>query len=165
MSGDELKPVAKPVDWDELYDGKFLKAGELKGRKVTLTIKSVDIYELEGKDGPERRGVISFKERPKLIALNKINGLCLKAMFGRELPKWEGKRVTIYPDTVKEAGAMKGEPCIRIWGSPELAHDTDVVIQLRKRRPYTMTMHRVTPEQRRPDAPSATSSQREPGDD
>jgi hypothetical protein len=162
MSGDELKPVAKPIDWDELYDGKFLKAGELKGQRVTLTIKSVDIYELEGKKGPERRGVISFDERPKLIALNKINGLCLRAMFGRLLAKWEGKRITIFPDVVKEAGAMQGDPCIRIWGSPELSNDLDVVIQLRKRKPYTMTMHKIGgAAERKPPPPTA----REPGDD
>jgi len=141
---EDLKPLAaKPVDWDELYDGAFLKAGEMKGKRVTLTIKSVDLYELEGAKGKQKRGVMSFQERPKLLALNKINGICLKAMFGRLVQKWEGKRVTIFPDVVKEAGAMQGDPCIRIYGSPELAHDLDVVIQLRKRKPYTLTMHKV----------------------
>jgi len=165
---EDLKPLAKPVDWDELYDGAFLKAGELKGKKFTLTIKSVDLYELEGAKGAQKRGVLSFKETPKLVALNKINGICLKALFGRLVQEWEGKRVTIFPDVVKEAGAMQGDPCIRIYGSPELAHDLDVVIQLRKRKPYTLTMHKVVaagggkapPTQ----APPATST-REPGDD
>jgi hypothetical protein len=143
MSADDLKPIGKPVDWDELYEGRFLKAGQLKGQKVTLTIESVDMYMLEGKKGPEKKGVLAFKERPKLISLNKINGLCLRAMFGRDVTQWEGKRITIFPDVVKEAGAMQGDLCIRIWGSPEIAHDLDVPIQLRKRKPYTLTMHKV----------------------
>jgi hypothetical protein len=155
---DELKPLAKPTDWDELYDGAFLKAGDLKGRKFTLTIKSVDLYELEGAKGKEKRGVIAFKETPKLIALNKINGLCLKAMFGRLVQAWVGKRVTIFPDVVKEAGAMQGEPCIRLWGSPEIAHDTDVTIQLRKRKPYFLTMHKVV-------VGAKSDAAREPGAD
>lgn len=167
MSADDLKPIGKPTDWDELYDGKFLKAGELKGRQVTLTVKSVDIYELEGKDGPEKRGVVAFEKTPKLIALNKINGLCLKALFGRNPQQWVGKRVTIFPDVVKEAGAMRGEPCIRIHGSPDLAHDMDVSIQLRKRKPYTLTMHKVVAGGGAKAAPpaEAQAAPREPGDD
>ena len=159
MAAEELKALAKPIDWDELYPGKFLKSGELKGRKFTLTIKAVDAYEIDG----EVRGGISFKETPKLIALNKINGLCLRAMFGRKVQEWVGKRVTIYPDVVKEAGKMQGEPCIRCWGSPDIAHDLDVSIELRRRRPYTMTMHKVT----KANASGAATEgrPREPGDE
>jgi len=160
---EELKPLAKPTDWDELYDGAFLKSGELKGRKFTLTIKSVDLYELEGAKGKQKRGVIAFKETPKLVTLNKINGLCLKAMFGRIVQGWVGKRVTIFPDVVKEAGAMQGDPCIRIWGSPDIAHDLDVTIQLRKRKPYLLTMHKVTVGAK--SAPADEPPGREPGAD
>jgi len=141
---DELKPIGKPVDWDDLYEGAFLKAGDLKDKRVTLLIKSVDIYELEGAKGKQKKGVLSFARTTKLIALNKINGLCLKAMFGRKPLEWEGKRITIQPDVVKEAGKMQGEPCIRICGSPDIAHDMDVVIHLAKRKPYTLTMHKIT---------------------
>jgi hypothetical protein len=157
---EELKPLKKPVDWDELYQGRFLKAGELQGKKFTLTIASVDLYELEGEKGKKVRGVIAFKETPKLVALNRINGLCLRGMFGRLVQEWTGKRVTLFPDVVKEAGAMKGDPCIRIWGSPDIAHDLDVQIQLPKRKPYSMTMHRTTKA-----APAPATSTREPGED
>jgi hypothetical protein len=162
---DDLKPLAKPTDWDELYDGAFLKAGELKGRKFTLTIKSVDLYELEGPKGKQKRGVIAFKETPKLITLNKINGLCLKAMFGRLVQRWEGKRIAIFPDVVKEAGAMQGDPCIRIWGSPDIANDLDVTIKLQKRKPYTLTMHKVTVPAKGTAAPGDEPSGRDPGQD
>jgi len=155
---EDLKPLEKPVDWDELYDGAFLKAGDLKGKKWTLTIKSVDIYELEGAKGKQKRGVIEFEKTPKLIAINKINGLCLKAMFGRQVQGWVGRRVTIFPDVVKEAGKMQGEPCIRIWGSPELAHDLDVTIHLQKRKPYVLTMHKVA-------VGAKSDAAREPGAD
>ncbi len=163
MSAEDLKPLKKPVDWDELYQGTFLKAGELQGKKFTLTIASVDLYELEGEKGKKIKGVIGFKETPKLIALNRINGLCLRGMFGRLVQEWAGKRVTIFPDVVKEAGAMKGDPCVRIFGSPDIAHDLDVVIQLPKRKPYSMTMHKTTLAAKGQAA--APSSAREPGDD
>lgn len=136
-------PLKKPVDWDEMYPGRFLKAGELLGKKVTLTIKSVDVEELEGDKGKKIKGVISFRETPKQIALNRTNGVCLREMFGRKLPEWEGKRVTIFP------GEWNGEPCIRIWGSPDIRSDMQIEVALPRRRPIPMTMHAVRKEQPR----------------
>lgn len=158
---EDLKPLKKPVDWDDLYPGRFLKAGELQGKKFTLTIASVDLYELEGEKGKKVKGVIGFRETPKLVALNRINGLCLRGMFGRLVQEWEGKRVTLFPTVVLEAGAMKGDPCIRIWGSPDLAHDLDVPITLPKRKPYSMTMHKTTTTKQQ----AEPTRGREPGDD
>lgn len=169
---DELKPIGKPHDVDEVIPSRFIKAGELHGKTVTVTLASADFYMLPAKKGgKERRVVLEFEpsakqrelgENGKLFTLNRTNTLCLKAMFGRELQKWVGKRVTIFPDIVREAGMMKGDPCIRMWGSPDIAHDMDVQIALRKRTPYTLTMHRVAG-----NAPSnakrAADAPREPG--
>lgn len=140
MSDDDIKPIGKPRSYDELHPGRFLKAGELKGKKWTLTVESFDLREIDG----ETKGTIAFKETPKLFTVNVINKKCLRAMFGDDPQTVVGKRVTIYPDKVKEAGSMQGDPCIRIYGSPDIAHAIDVVIHLRKRRPYTMTMHKDT---------------------
>jgi hypothetical protein len=131
--------LKKPVDFDELYPGKFLKAGELLGKKVTLTVSGVTLEELEGDDGKKIKGVISFKETAKMLCLNKTNGLCLRAMFGRKLADWEGKRVTIFSST------WNGEDCIRIWGSPDIQRDEEIVIQLPRKKPTKMVMHRVAP--------------------
>jgi len=128
----------KPVDWDELYPGRFLKAGELQGKKVTLTISDVDTDELVDDEGKKKvKGIVSFSERPIQLPLNKTNGLCLKAMFGRKLPEWVGKKITLFPDK------WNGEDCIRIWGSPEIPSDIDVEVKLPRRKPFTMKMHVV----------------------
>jgi len=37
--------MALPETYSELYPGRFLKADLFKGRKVTLTIKNIDIEE------------------------------------------------------------------------------------------------------------------------
>ena len=71
MSTDKVLP--KPVDWDELYPGRFLKAGDFKGKPVTLTISEVRLEELVGDKGPQVKGVISFKQTEKQWALNKTN--------------------------------------------------------------------------------------------
>lgn len=133
----EPKALNRPVDWDELYPGRFLKAGDFKGKKPTLTIAAVDLEELVGEKGPQIKGVIHFERTEKAWALNKTNGICLKHMFGRKVQEWVGKRVTLY------AGTWDGEECIRVWGSPDIAADEDVAIQLPRKRPFKMTMHRV----------------------
>jgi hypothetical protein len=63
---------------------------------------------------------------------------------------------------------MKGDPCIRMWGSPHLTSDLDVQIALRKRSPYTLTMHKVGAPAKGaapPPAQNQAPASREPGDD
>jgi hypothetical protein len=134
---EQQKILPKPVDWDELYPGRFIKAGEFKGKKPTLTIAGVKIDELVGDKGPQIKGVISFKETDKQWALNKTNGICLKDMFGRKVQEWVGRHVTLF------ASQWDGEECIRVWGSPELDADKEIVISLPRKRPFKMTMHKT----------------------
>ena len=133
----ENKALPHPVDWDQLYPGRFLKAGEFLGRKVTLTISDVELDELEGDKGKKVKGVVSFKETTRQLCLNRTNGICLKAMFGRKLAEWAGKRVTLFP------GNWNGEECIRVWGSPDIAKDEEIVIELPRKKPTRMTMHKT----------------------
>lgn len=131
--------MGKPVDWDELYPGRFIKAGEFKGKKPTLTIRDVDTELLAGDDGKEKlKGVISFVETPKQLPLNKTNGICLKAMFGRKVQEWVGKRVTLF------AGTWNGEEATRIWGSPDIKEEMAVEVKLPRKKPIAMTMHNST---------------------
>lgn len=130
---------AKPVDYDQLYPGRFIKAGELLGKKVTLTIADVDLEDLEDNEGKKKaKATISFRETEKMLIACKTNGLCIKAMFGTKLADWIGKRVTIFPDT------WNGEPCIRVWGSPDIEREMEVLVSLPRRRPFNKTMHKVT---------------------
>jgi len=130
--------LPKPTVFDQLYPGRFLKAGELLGKKVTLTIADVDVEELEGDGGAKKvKAIISFRETKKQLVACKTNGLCLREMFGKELANWTGKRVTLFEDT------WNGEPCTRVWGSPDIAADFDVEVALPRRRPFKKTMHRV----------------------
>jgi hypothetical protein len=133
------KALPKPVDWDELYPGRFIKAGDFKGKAVTLKIAFVKIEELVGDKGPQIKGVIGFDGTEKQWALNKTNGICLKAMFGRLVQEWVGKRVTLFAST------WDGEQCIRVFGSPEIAEDKVVQVALPRKRPFDMTMHAVKP--------------------
>lgn len=127
------------VDWDQLYPGQFFKAGELReGERRILTISVVELRELEGNKGVETKGVLSFEGERQQMTLNKTNGICLREMFGRVPYKWVGRRFAIY---ASPTGGFDGEPCIRIWGSPELTEDVVVTIELPRKKPTKMTMH------------------------
>jgi hypothetical protein len=150
VADDKPKVLPKPVDWDDLYPGRFLKAADFKGKPVTLTISEVKIEELIGEKGPQIKGVISFDKTEKQWALNKTNGLCLKDMFGKKVQQWVGKRVTLFPSQ------WNGDDCIRVWGSPDIEEEHEVTIALPRKRPFQMTMHKTetkkatAPEQPKP---------------
>lgn len=143
--------LPKPVDWDELYPGRFIKAVDFKGKRVTLRIAKVDLEDLEGDKGKQRKGVIGFESTEKLWALNKTNGICLKEMFGKKVQEWVGKRVTLFP------AQYDGEDCIRVWGSPELEVDREITISLPRKRPFKWMLHAVKPVAKAvPTTPAAT---------
>jgi len=129
--------VDRPTTFDDLYPGRFLKAGMFKGAKVTMTISDVVREELEGEDGKKHKVLISFRERPLQLVTCKTNGLCIRAMFGDDVRAWVGKRVTLFPSK------WNNEPCIRVWGSPDINEDFEVEVKLPRRKPIPMMMHAV----------------------
>ncbi len=123
------------MDFDQLFPGRFIKSGEFEGRDVTLTISHVELEELEDDKGAKKmKGIISFRETKKKGVINKTNGLCLRAMWGRETDEWIGHRVTLFPE------AYQGETAIRVKGSPELEEPLTVEIKMARKKPYKRTM-------------------------
>src|SRR6266403_1205482 len=138
-NGEAPRKLRKPSVFDELYAGRFIKAGELLGKKVTLTISDVDLEELQDDAGAKKaKAIISFKETEKKLVTCKTNGICLKEMFGKTLSNWIGKRITLFEDL------WNGEACTRIWGSPDIEQEFEVEVALPRRRPFKKTMHRTT---------------------
>lgn len=135
--------MVKPTVFDELYPGRFLKAGLLKGQKSTVTVTDVHLEELEGEKGVEQKVIISMAGKKMQLVLCKLNGLCVKAMFGPSISAWIGKRITLWPtDTI--APMKKGEDCIRIWGSPDVEKDITIPIQLPRRKAFNVTLRKVS---------------------
>jgi hypothetical protein len=135
------------MDFDKLYPGQFLKAGMFSGRDVTLTIASVKLDELEGRKGKEMKGIISFSEKPQRLVLNKTNGLCLKAMFGRETEAWVGKRVTLYPAKIQ---FEDNDLAIRVRGSPDLLAPVIFTLKLARKADKQVTLARTGPTNGKP---------------
>lgn len=149
------KPAKKPVDYDELFPGRFLKAGLLKGRVVTVTISAVDQEELPQDNGKYRiRGIISFGESKMQMVLNSTNGQCLREMFGKRVQEWVGKRVMLCPEQDRFGGKLVD--AIRIYGSPDLTDDVTVEINLPRRRSKPRVLRC---------SPPGKQAAREPGED
>lgn len=123
------------LTYDQLYPGRFIKAGEFNGRPVTLTITSVTLDTLEKEDGTEReQPIVSFAETKRQWVLIKTNAQCLRAMWGDAVDEWIGKRVTLYPER-DTSGLSDSGLCIRVKGSPDLAEPIEATIKLPRRRP------------------------------
>ena len=134
--------MALPDTYSELWPGRFLKADMLKGKRVTLTIKNIDIEELVGeKNKAEPKVVISFVERPLEYVCPKTNGFCMKRMWGNNPHDWIGKRVTIYPTTTKFG--REDVDCIRIYGSPDLAEDMAITVPQGRKKAWETVMHKT----------------------
>lgn len=129
----------KAVDFDELYPGRFVKAGDLKGRDVHVTITDVSLEELEGSK-KQIKGILTLKETQKELVLNRTNGECIKAMFGRKIADWVGKRITIYPAKIESELA---DLAIRVRGSPDIDSDVTFQLALARKRPRAVTLKKT----------------------
>jgi hypothetical protein len=128
-----------PTCYDELFPGRFLKAGLFRGKQVTLTIKRVRREQLA--DGEKPKVVMSFKESEMELVLIKTNAQCIVAMFGAQIVDWIGRKVTFAPE--EDYFGPDLVPCIRVAGSPELTGDVEATIKLPKRKPKTRTLRRT----------------------
>ena len=132
------KTTLKGLDYDALFPGRFIKAGDFGGRDVTVQISAIDLEDLPSdKGGDKTKGIISFSGAKKKLVLNRTNGECLKAMFGRDTGDWIGKRVTLY------AAEWNGDPCIRVRGSPDIEADVEFELRLPRKRPTKATMKKT----------------------
>lgn len=143
MSGDNAPAkLPKPVSYEDLYPGRFLHAADLKGKIVTVEIAAVDREKLVGDKGEQIRGILSFVGKDKQLALNRTNGECIRGMFGTDVQRWVGKRISIFP--AKFTGNLPDvDECIRVHGSPDIDEDMTVRVRQGRKRPITMTMRKV----------------------
>jgi hypothetical protein len=140
---DAEKPARSPVDFDELFPGRFLKAGLFREKPLSLRIKAVRVEELpdDQTGGTRRRGVLAFEKTDLELVLNRTNGECIKAMFGPRVNEWVGKRVTFACEQDRFGPDLVD--AIRVIGSPDIEKTVDAVIKMPKKRPKTRRLLRT----------------------
>jgi hypothetical protein len=102
---DTLEHVQGDVDMNifsaQMFE--FLSAEMLPndGRSVTLTIKAVNEETVAGPRGEQVKVIVTFRERPKKLILNKTNARALARALGPETEAWAGAAVVLGVESVK----------------------------------------------------------------
>lgn len=96
------------------FPSKFLKAADLSGRRVVVTISHVAIEKFD--DG--ERPCVFFQGKDKGLVLNKTNFNAIADITGEEdSDDWGGKRITLYATKVDYQG--KRVEAIRVDDPPK----------------------------------------------
>jgi hypothetical protein len=95
-----------------VFPSKYLRASDLQGREITVTISHLTMEEFDGDPKP----VAYFVGKEKGVALNKTNSTNIASAYGPETDDWQGKSVILYPAWVDFQG--KSVEAIRIRPNP-----------------------------------------------
>ena len=97
------------VNFHDVFPSKYLKAGDLDGKTVPVTISHIEMQEVGQGDV---KPVMFFAGKEKGLVLNKTNGGVIAHRLGPEMDNWKDSVVEIYPDTTMFSG--KVVDCIRL---------------------------------------------------
>jgi hypothetical protein len=84
------------------FPSTYLKAADLQGKSVTLTMDHVTMEDIGGDQKP----VLYFQGTERGIVLNKTNTSIISEMYGYETDDWVGKKITIHPARVEFQGRI-----------------------------------------------------------
>jgi len=88
----------------EAFPSNFMKADDLQGRDILVTIKDVKMEELGQGHDKEQKLVLSFRGKSKKLVCNKTNAKTIAKLFGDETDDWIGKTIIIGPREVEYQG-------------------------------------------------------------
>ncbi len=99
---------ASDMNINEAFPSNYLKATDLQGRRVEVTMADVKTEKL----GEDFRPVLSFKGKEKGLVLNKTNANAIIDAYGPETDDWFGKPVVLFEAMVEFQG--RRVPAIRV---------------------------------------------------
>jgi hypothetical protein len=93
------------VNINAAFPSTYIKASDLEGKTVTVTIREVKIEQI----GRERdsKPVLYFDGKEKGLVLNKTNARKIASIAGdADTENWTGVRIAIFPTEVEFSGEM-----------------------------------------------------------
>ena len=99
---------------DDVFPSKYLKAADLGGKPLTVTIENAPLEELKSAEGKSQtKTVLYFKKAKKMLPLNRVNWDAVADVTGEDdSENWAGHKIELYPTTTEMKGKMVD--CIRI---------------------------------------------------
>lgn len=94
------------------FPSKYLKASELQGQQVPVTMGRVEFEQLNG----ETKLILYFDGKQKGIVLNKTNAMTIGGLYGAETDGWFGKPIILFTAMVPFQGQTV--PAIRVMPPP-----------------------------------------------
>jgi hypothetical protein len=90
-------------------NSRFLKAGDLRGRDVTVTIRDIQ----QGKIDDDEKPVFYFEDFQKGLFCNVENSNTIVALYGCDPDRLIGQRITLFPTRCQNS-KQQTVPCIRV---------------------------------------------------
>ncbi len=103
------------MDINQAFPSKFIKAADLQGQDVTVSIARFAMESVDD-DAGELKPVIYFAGHQRGLVLNKTNALAIADLYGTETDAWLNQPVTLFPTQCNYAAKMVD--CIRIRPFP-----------------------------------------------
>jgi hypothetical protein len=77
-----------------------MRASDLKGKEIEVTIDRVESEEFEQEGGKRSKPVVHFRNNgTKPLVCNKTNAMLIATALGdKDYTAWAGKQVRLYPD-------------------------------------------------------------------
>lgn len=100
---------------DTAFPSKYIKASDLQGRPVTVTMSHVEMEQV-GRTG-DKQPVLYFTGKQKGLVLNKTNNNKICAEYGDDSDDWTGQPITLVERMVDYQG--EEVPAIRIQIPPK----------------------------------------------
>ncbi len=102
------------MHYELMFPSRYLRASDLRGKDVTMTIATVRVEELTMVGGRKAdKPVVYFDETrkrakdpddEKRLVINKTNAKTIAAKYGTDTDGWTGKKITLYPAMVRFGG-------------------------------------------------------------
>lgn len=96
-----------------MFKSDYVGAWDLKGDTVVTIDKVVPSEEIIGSDGKkDSKPIVYFKGATKKMILNKTNAKSIAKALGHDTEDWNGRKITLFPDTCKAFGEVV--ECVRV---------------------------------------------------
>ena len=100
------------MNMNDVYPSKYIKASDLQGKEVTVTIDRVEMEVLGEGANQQNKPVIYFQGKERGMVCNKTNANSISAAYGFESNDWRGKQIVLFAAWIEFQG--KSDWAIRV---------------------------------------------------
>jgi hypothetical protein len=97
---------------ESAFPSKWLKAADLQGRTIRVTIRTVLMEAVGG--GSDQKPILYFQGKERGVVLNRTNAVMIAHYYGQDTDQWPGREVELYTETVPFQGRMVSALRVRV---------------------------------------------------